>query len=199
MRIYVDFDDVLCETAQALAHLAERLFGCRVAYEAIHTFDLRVAFGLSEAQYELLMGQAHEPAFLHGLEPAPAAIATLMGWQRRGCNLTVVTGRPYGCREASDKWFRRHGLANVPVLHVDKYAREPPPTKGYERSLTRAEFAAVHFDLAIDDAPVALDLLAGRTGCRTVVFDRPWNRDYRPQTGSAERCLNWQELATMIA
>ncbi len=198
MRIYVDFDDVLCETAQALADLAGRLFGIRVPYEAIHTFDLREAFSLDQAQYEELMVHAHEPHFLQRLEPAPAAIDTLARWQTKGFDVTIVTGRPYGCREASEPWFRRHGLAGVPVMHVDKYAREPPARASAGRSLTRDELDSVHFDLAIDDAPVALDLLAGRAGCRTVIFDRPWNRSYQPRTGRAERCRNWQELATLI-
>ena len=39
MRIYVDIDDVLCETAASLCGLAAREFGRHVAYEDVGVFD----------------------------------------------------------------------------------------------------------------------------------------------------------------
>ena len=59
MRIYIDFDDVLCETARNLAVLARELFGRTVPYEAISGFDLKAAFALSEAEIDRLMEHAH--------------------------------------------------------------------------------------------------------------------------------------------
>ena len=73
MLIYVDFDDVLCETARALSGLAADLFGRRVPYEAIGAFDLRDAFALAHEQYRLLMEQAHREEFLAALPPADGA------------------------------------------------------------------------------------------------------------------------------
>ena len=68
MRVYVDFDDVLCETAQGLAVLALEMFGRQVPFEKIHAFDLRVAFDLHLEQYLALMERAHEPDFLRAVK-----------------------------------------------------------------------------------------------------------------------------------
>ena len=41
MRIYVDYDDCLCETARAFTVIAERLFGKKVPYEKVRFFNLQ--------------------------------------------------------------------------------------------------------------------------------------------------------------
>jgi hypothetical protein len=45
--IYVDFDDVLCETARALVALLQSHFGRTVAFDDVISFDLAVSFGLN--------------------------------------------------------------------------------------------------------------------------------------------------------
>ena len=59
MKIYVDYDDCLCETARAFTGLAERLFGKRVPYEEVRFFNLQESFGLTDEEYELLMTEGH--------------------------------------------------------------------------------------------------------------------------------------------
>lgn len=195
MRIYVDFDDVICETARALAGLAHRMFGRRVAYEAIRAFNLQQAFDIDAAQHAALMACAHEPAFLLALEPAPGAVESLSAWCAAGRRVVIVTGRPVLSRDASQRWLAGRGLQGLPLLFVDKYGREPPAAPGQPRALTIDELRGEHFDLAIDDAPAVLDLLAGDPSCRTIIFDRPWNRAYvHPQGAPVARCRDWQEL-----
>ena len=46
--IYVDMDDVLCETAANLCRLAEREFGRHVDYADVFAFDLQKVFGLTD-------------------------------------------------------------------------------------------------------------------------------------------------------
>ena len=49
--IYVDLDDVLCETARGFLGLLQREFDRRVAFEDIRDFDLGVSFGLDEIEH----------------------------------------------------------------------------------------------------------------------------------------------------
>lgn len=192
MRIYVDFDDVLCETARDLSRLAEKLHGCRVAYDDIREFNLRAAFGLDEVQYLQLMSEAHEPGHLLNLAPTPGAIETMAQWSRAGHEVEIVTGRPYATHEASRSWLARHGLEQIPVVHVDKYSRELAPEAGdWSRALTVAEFAQRRYDLAVEDAPVALRQLAAMTPCRVAIFSRPWNYGFPLITERFTRCPDW--------
>ncbi|MGI9538393.1 MAG: hypothetical protein ACR2PB_15080, partial [Desulfocapsaceae bacterium] len=46
--IYLDLDDVLCDTAVAYLDLIDREFGLQVDFEQIFSFDLQKSFGLSD-------------------------------------------------------------------------------------------------------------------------------------------------------
>lgn len=200
MRIYVDFDDVLCETARELSRLARALFGCQVPYESIRAFNLREAFGLDETRYLRLMRAAHETERLLALEPTPGAVATLAGWAADGHTVEIVTGRPYATHAASARWLRHHGLDGIPLVHVDKYNRElAPEADDWSRALTRDEFATRRYDLAVEDAPVALEQLAAMPPCRVIIFDRPWNRGVPLLTAHFTRCHDWVAVEQVVA
>lgn len=198
MRIYVDFDDVICETARQISRLAERLYGSQVAYEAIRVFNLREAFDLDEARYLRLMREAHEPDILRNLDPTPGAVETLAAWVQDGHTVEIVTGRPYSTHAASVSWLEQQGLGAIPIIHVDKYARElAPETDDWSRALTVAEFALQRYDLAVEDAPIALEQLARMPPCQVVIFDRPWNRSVPPLTEHFTRCLDWHAVSVL--
>ena len=200
MRIYVDFDDVLCETARELSRLARELYGCRVPYESIRAFNLREAFGLDETRYLHLMRAAHETERLLALEPTPGAVATLARWAADGHTVEIVTGRPCATHAASARWLQRHGLADLPLVHVDKYNRElAPEANDWSRALTRDEFATRRYDLAVEDAPVALEQLAAMPPCRVIIFDRPWNRGVPLLTAHFTRCHDWVAVEQVVA
>lgn len=52
MKIYIDFDDVICETARYLKQIANELFGMNVPYDQIEFFNLMKSFHLNEEQYD---------------------------------------------------------------------------------------------------------------------------------------------------
>ena len=64
MKIYVDYDDCLCETARAFTGIAARLFGKNVPYEKVHFFNLQETFRLTDEEYRELMKEGHLPEVL---------------------------------------------------------------------------------------------------------------------------------------
>ena len=64
MKIYVDFDDCLCETARHFSGLVADMYGIDVPYEKIRFFDLKKSFSLTDEQYEKMMVKAHTPEVL---------------------------------------------------------------------------------------------------------------------------------------
>ena len=52
MKIYVDYDDCLCETARSFSKLALEMFNIDVPYEKIRYFELDKSFNLDEEQFE---------------------------------------------------------------------------------------------------------------------------------------------------
>ena len=198
MRIYIDFDDVLCETARHLSAMARDLFSRNVPYEAISVFNLQEAFSLSDAEIERLMDHAHRPEFLTRLAPTPGCLEAVQALEDNGHELTIVTGRPASSHDGSCGWLRKHGLAHLNLVYFDKYGRAPAfSPDGSPKTLNRSEFDQLPFDVAIDDAPTALDLLAHRKDCTVIVYDRPWNRHY-PATPTMRRSTSWAEIITLI-
>ena len=55
MKIYIDFDDVLCETAEYFTKIAKELFGIDVPYRQVQFFNLQKSFDLNDAQYEVCL------------------------------------------------------------------------------------------------------------------------------------------------
>ena len=53
MKIYIDFDDVICETAKHITMLAEELFGIVLPDKEIRFFNLQKAFDITDDQYAL--------------------------------------------------------------------------------------------------------------------------------------------------
>lgn len=198
MRIYIDFDDVLCETARHLSELARDLFGRRVPYEAISVFDLQQAFSLSDAEIRELMDHAHRPDFLAALAPAPGGLDAVRTLEAHGHTLTIVTGRPAASHDGSYDWLCKYGLDHLDIVYVDKYGRASEHADAdTPKTLNREEFDALPFDVAIDDSPAALDLLAVRDDCTVIVYDRPWNQGYA-RTANMRRTGSWPEIVRLI-
>lgn len=193
-RIYLDFDDVICETASRLSELLYELHGRRVAYEEIHAFDLGVSFALARHELNLLMRKAHEDDWLMALKPTDGAIDGIQHLSSLGYEPVVVTGRPAHCYRVSQAWLSRYGLSGMEVIYVDKYGRDPGTCDpSAPVPLTADALLELPFTLAVDDSPMALDVLKGRVAYPVMVFDRPWNRQYATGPGMV-RAMNWSDI-----
>src|SRR5262249_20386901 len=92
--IYVDMDDVLCETAQALLAIAAREFGKTIPYDQLNTFEVGEACGLEMREIEELFRLAHHPEEMLAMAPIGEAVDILRRWTAAGQEIAIVTGRP---------------------------------------------------------------------------------------------------------
>ena len=65
MKIYIDFDDVICETAKYFTKIAKELFNIDVPYREVQFFNLQKSFDLSGEQYDEYMRTDPVQTFLH--------------------------------------------------------------------------------------------------------------------------------------
>lgn len=197
MKIYIDFDDVICETARYFTVLAKELFGIELPYEDVKFFNLQDSFGLDREQYDKMMKVAHFPENLMSLEEPPGASETIKGWIDAGHEVFVITGRPFASYEPSRMWLDEHGLGEAKLYCVDKYGR-------YEFSrhstynLTLDELYKMTFDLAIEDSPASFVHVMHFDGCKVVVFDRPWNKETEFPDERFVRCESWEEIKELL-
>lgn len=106
MKIYIDFDDVICETAKYFTKIAKELFNIDVPYREVLFFNLQKSFDLSGEQYDELMKVGHIPENLLDYEETPGASEVINKWVDEGHEVFVVTGRNH-CRSFCK---RKHDL-----------------------------------------------------------------------------------------
>ena len=196
-HIYIDFDDVLCETARALADLVGRRFGKCVPFENIHFFDLQRSFGLTETETESLVELFHDRELLASLAPVPGAVDGVRSWHAAGYAVWVVTGRPPATYEVSREWLLRRGVPFDRLIMVDKYARNHPPEEGVP-TMTLEEVYVEDFALAVEDSPETAGSLLRNSNLTVALLSRPWNTTEikldAESPGRLSRCRDWPDL-----
>ena len=197
MRIYVDFDDCLCETARYLSALVNDLFNTDIPYEKMRNFDLKKTFSLMDDDYELMMIKAHSPESLLSLKETEGASITLNKWIDDGIAVSVITGRPYSAYEASRQWLDDHDLNRAELYCLNKYGRDSF-IKGSDFNLEVDDFSKMTFDYAIEDSPSAFKFFSHLPHLKVMVFDRPWNTDCKFPEGDYMRCYDWDTIDKVI-
>lgn len=197
MKIYIDFDDVICETAKYFTKIAKELFDIDVPYQQVQFFNLQKTFDLNDVQYDELMKAGHLPENLLSYEETEGASETINQWLDEGHEVSIITGRPFDSYEPSRQWLDEHHLERVPMFCVDKYGRE---TFNQEctYNLTLEGLYGMHFDLAIEDSPAAFEHVMHFEGCKVAVFDRPWNKDAEFPNEQFVRCENWKAVKSLV-
>ena len=194
MRIYVDFDDCLCETGRTLSKLAMEMFNRNVPYDQIHYFELNRSFNLDANQYERFMLRANEPEILLSLDETPGASKTINEWISCGHEVSIITGRPSSVYETSREWLDKHGLENVRLYCFNKYGRDYF-LKNSNFTLELEDYYRMKFDYAVEDSPNAFKFFGHLPELKVLVFDRPWNRECIFPSGNYQRCTGWEQVS----
>lgn len=192
MKIYVDYDDCLCETARAFTGIAARLFGKNVPYEKVHFFNLQETFRLTDEEYRELMKEGHLPEVLLSYEETPGASEVIGEWMDRGHEVFIITGRPYSSYEPSRRWLDEHGFDRVPMYCLDKYGRDSFYKKS-DYNLELADYYKMKFDIAVEDSPAAFRFFDHLPDLRVMVYDRPWNKTCELPERFV-RCSDWDHI-----
>ena len=193
--IYVDFDDVLCESARTLATIAGSRYGKNVEFEEIYSFDLHDSFGLNSLEQEDLFTLFHDEDMLFSIPPIPQAIEGMQTWAAEGCRIEIVTGRPPVTQDVSCAWLAEYDVPYDDILFVDKYQRGHGDVAGV-RQCGREDLQQAEYALAVDDSPDMIQFLASATSWPLALFDRPWNRALQVDALRDEvgRFLDWNKL-----
>jgi hypothetical protein len=190
LPIYIDADDVLSETGQALCGCVMTEFGRNVPFEAMHDFDLSVSFGLSPRELAHLFTVFHQDQYLLNLNPLPGARERVTAWHEAGWAIHIVTGRPAASRDLTLEWLQRQDIPYDELHIVDKYGREP--ARG--EVLTLDQLAARSYAWAVEDSPRMAEFLSRRMNLPVYLLLRPWNRSV-PATETINPVMGWKEMS----
>ena len=197
MKIYVDYDDCLCETARSFSKIAVEMFGKNVPYEEIRYFDLDRSFDLNAEQFERFMLKGHQPEVLLSYEETPGASEVINEWVDCGHDVSIITGRPFSAYEPSRLWLDDHGFQNVRLYCLNKYGRDSF-IKGSDFNLGLEDYYKMTFDYAVEDSPKAFKFFDHIPNLKVLVYDRPWNRACEFPNDNYKRCFDWESIKNII-
>ncbi len=189
--IYVDLDDVLCQSARHFLLIVEREFGKRIRYEQVINFDVGRSCGLASEERDELYRIVHRPEELLSMAPVEEAIAVLKQWNERGFHIAIVTGRPPDSSEVSREWLAKHRIAHSSFTVVDKYSRFTPDSS---KAISLAELSMRRFCWAVEDSLPMAQYLANEMKVPVVLLDRPWNQ-FEGKHVRIRRCRDWDEIS----
>jgi uncharacterized HAD superfamily protein len=198
-RIYVDMDDVLCQTARGFLELLKSSWGRAVEFDEIVSFDLGRSFDLTRTELEQFMKEAHDEDLLMDLAPMPGALEALEEWVRDGYVVEVVTGRPPSSETVSRAWLERHDVPFDSLTFLAKYSN-PHSDEDIRRAKPLSAMAAGDYCLAVEDSRDMAHFLAAGLGLDVALLDRPWNRNGNEALpDSVVRCSGWGDLMTRFS
>ena len=192
--VYVDMDDVLCETARRFLVVIEREFGKKIAYDALTDFDFERSCNLTPGERAKLYEIVHLDEEILSIEPIPEAIDVLNGWVGAGYEIAIVTGRPPDTFSASIEWLARFKVPYHSFTVVDKYGRfQTENTVG----LSLTELATKQFCWAVEDSLQMAKFLATEMKLTVALLDRPWNQGALEHP-KITRCDHWSTIGDLL-
>ncbi len=200
-NIYIDFDDVLCETANAIIELVEKEFGIKRQFENISDFNLQKSFGLSDTQFKQLLDFAHDPDVVYNMQPIEGAVEAIKKLKGMGYGISIMTGRPPSTREDSIKWLKDYQVPYDSLTFVDKYSRF---ISGLDKdvAITLDQLQELEFAFAIEDSGHMALCLANQMNVPVFLHDRPWNRFIEEheelKSDKIHRCSDWKEILNKL-
>lgn len=196
--IYLDLDDVICDTAVALLGLIDREFGLKIAFDDIFSFDLQKSFGLSDDANRHLFKCAHSRKFILNIGILEGVKQTLDRWRAQGHQIHIVTGRHTSAHQATLSWLENQQLGYDSFSMVDKYGWE---ATNLDLAVTLEEISSRHYSFGIEDNVAMAEFLSGAMGLSVLLHDRPWNRDLKEGAsasgGGIKRFYSWDQLGSL--
>lgn len=187
--VYIDFDDVLCDTAGGYLEIVRKEFGIHCAFSDIHSFNLQHSFNLNDEQNSRMFQLGHSPDFILSLKPLPG-IAEAFDYLQSQFSLAIVTGRHTIAYEESVEWLIRHKIRFDSFTMVDKYGWKDTD---HSLAISLEELSVMSFVFAIEDNINMTAHLADTMSTPVLLFDRPWNRSLATNS-TIKRCCGWTEI-----
>ena len=189
--VYIDMDDVLCDTATAYTVLVKQYFGKQFQLEQIHSFNLQKSFALNDEENRHMFELAHRREFTLALQPFEGVSTALSIWKEKGLHLAIVTGRHTCARNDSLDWLHHHAIPYDAFIMVDKYNRSGTD---HSVAISMTTLSLMSFAFAIEDHSDMANYLGTVMKVPVKLFDRPWNRHVQ-DTETISRFTDWHSLA----
>lgn len=187
LRLYLDIDNVLCDTDTRLREMIFEITNGRVRLQKHHTKQFNYTLcaddngeRLTLSEWQILFDDWFtRPGEVEGLPPLAGALES----SRRLADtfaIAYITARPAVLQAATQKWLASRGFPEGPVLFIGR---------GQKHLAIRGAFALVE-----DDREQAE--LSALDGMHGVILAHEWN--HTSEDSVAHRCEDWPSVEGLL-
>jgi len=178
MRIAVDIDNVLADTANAVLKGINKKYNTKFTEEDVSSWDHRWDINGTTISYTDELFELYDTfGFLYSIPAYKDGVNAVRNMIHNNHEVFLLTGRMPKYKPMTDLWANRV-YPNITVRYAD----------GKEKYSDL-------FDVLIDDSPREVKNVS-RAGKHVLLMDRPWNRDVPKIYG--KRVYNWNEVMNCI-
>jgi len=188
--IYIDCDDVLAESTRSYIAIIKREFGIERKFEELTSFDLRVSFGMTQAQFDHFFQLVHSREAILKFQPMDGAVEMVNAWKQAGLEIAIITGRITAAYESTLEWLQRLSIPYDHFMVVDKYNR---PEMDMKIAKPLSALSSMNFELAVEDSYATAIYLSTEQKISVALMDRPWNSNAQITNGLT-RVRNWADI-----
>ncbi len=194
-KIYIDIDDVIANTTKTIPDLANRMFGKKIRYEDLTSFNLNESLKLTPEQMKVFFATLHQEDILMTFTAVDGSVDAIERLIKMGYEIYLITGRPPQSYEVTRKWLSRQGFSYDYLYFADKYDRyQDQADKPFILSMTR--LAEYTFELVVEDSMKMARWFRDR-GTRVAIMDHPWNRELA-EDSKVTRCQDWDSVMSLL-
>lgn len=179
LNIGIDIDDIITDTAQALANELNRLYGYRFTLEDFTCYGVE---NCTEATQEQVSSILNNPEFYANLDLKPGAVEGLQELRALGNCIFLITARPYEVWKVTLDYLRINGV----FYHYLLFNRN------------KAVTCIKHKIRAYLDDRYESILETAEAGVWSFLPDRPWNGGMLPSNATRLSRYDYWAQFTLI-
>lgn len=190
LRIGIDIDNVISDTATAYLDRFNKFFKTSIKYEEMNYFDFTAIDGpISKPQrLAFIDSVVHTHEFQSALPPFMDAVEVISVWTQKGVGIHYITARPMSIGDVTEAWLARHGFmvkgATLDLFDDTRFSDGP----AYKAAAVREK----DIDLMIEDTKE----IAAAIEAPVLLLDRPWNAGKLPP--HVTRVKSWRDIEESV-
>ncbi len=191
MRLCIDFDEVVADSAAAIIALHNEHYGTNYRREDITSSRVEDVWGGTKEEWEAKLDEFFSAKNVKYLNPIAGSIPAMGALKKAGHELYVITARGDSDIEATELWLKLHFPDAFKGVHYG-CARANDPSKIRSKPQMCKELG---IELMIDEHLSNARQCADE-GIRVFLFDQPWNQRELPE--GVERVHTWEEIVKKL-
>ena len=189
MNIGVDMDSVLAEIIRPLDAFHNRKYITNISYEDNIDYSLSVMWHCSEEEVYVRIFEFYNSPEFNTVQPVFGSQKTVKELSKLH-NLHIISSRPHSIEDKTKQWISIHFPHTfASIIHTNQVVQ-----KGKGKRVKKSEICkSLKIDLMIDDhIDYALDCADNEI--RTLLFEAPWNKNYKVPHPHLKKVASWDEV-----